>query len=126
MGEEVGPEPEQTLWEASAVWVEGDEVSLRRKRYNLWVCIGGILESIHARGASNVLVDLREVVGHVEAQSILPDGQRVGRLPTRTHGRDGLQVCLAIPHGGIKDAEEPSTAHVVSFKLGTLDDGIKD
>ena len=126
MGKEVGPEPEQTLWEASAVWVEGDEVSLRRKRYNLRVCMGGILESMCARGASNVWVDLREVVGHVEAQSVLPDGRRVGRLPTRTHGRDGLQVCLAIPQGGIKDAGEPSTAHVVSFKLGTLDDGIKD
>ena len=93
-----------------------DEVSLRRKRYNLWVCMGGILESIHARGASNVLVDLREVVGHIEAQSILSDGRRVGRLPTRTHGRDGLQVCLAIPQGGIKDAGEPSTAHVIFFK----------
>ena len=66
MGEEVGPEPEQTLWEASAVWVEGDEVSLRRKRYNLRVCMGGILESRHAKGVSNVLVDLREVVVQVE------------------------------------------------------------
>ena len=86
MGEEVGPEPEQTLWEASAVWVEGDEVFLRRKGYSLRVCMGGVLESMYDRRKIDVWVDLTKVAIHVEAQSVLPDGRRVRRPPARIHG----------------------------------------